>query len=61
MPEDKAQDQLLTPMEAAARLKVSRLTLGDWLRSGKLKGVKVGSLWRVRESDLEAFLKGDEK
>ena len=61
MPERKAQDQLLTPEEAAARLKISRLTLGDWLRSGKLNGVKVGRLWRVRESDLEAFLKGGEK
>jgi excisionase family DNA binding protein len=61
MAEDKPQDQLLTPVEAAARLKVSRLTLGDWLRSGKLKGVKVGRLWRVRESDLEAFLKGDKR
>jgi excisionase family DNA binding protein len=60
MPEDKARNQLLTPEEAAARLKISRLTLGDWLRSGKIKGVKVGRLWRVRESDLEAFLKGGE-
>jgi len=56
MAEDKPQDQLLTPEEAAARLKISRLTIGDWLRSGKLKGLKVGRLWRVRESDLEAFL-----
>jgi len=61
MPENKAQDQLLTPEEAAARLKISRLTVGDWLRSGKLKGVKVGRLWRIRENDLEAFLKGGEK
>ncbi len=58
MAEEKPQDQLLTPEEAAARLKISRLTIGDWLRSGKLKGVKVGRLWRVREIDLEAFLKG---
>ena len=60
MPEDKTKDQLLTPKEAAARLKISRLTIGDWLRSGKLKGVKVGRLWRVRESELEAFLKRGE-
>jgi excisionase family DNA binding protein len=57
MAEDKPQDQLFTPEEAAARLKISRLTIGDWLRSGKLKGVKVGRLWRVRESDMEIFLK----
>jgi excisionase family DNA binding protein len=61
MPENRAQDQLLTPKEAAARLKISPLTLGDWLRSGKLKGVKVGRLWRIRESDIEVFLKGGEK
>lgn len=60
MAEDKPQDQLLTPEEAAARLKISRLTFGDWLRSGKIKGVKVGRLWRVRESELEAFLRGGE-
>jgi excisionase family DNA binding protein len=60
MVEDKPQDQLLTPEEAAARLKMSRLTIGDWLRSGKLQGVKVGRLWRVRESELEVFLKGGE-
>jgi excisionase family DNA binding protein len=57
MAEDKPKDQLLTPEEAAARLKISRVTVGDWLRSGKLKGVKVGRLWRIRESDLENFLK----
>lgn len=58
--EDKPKD-LLTPEEAAARLKISRVTVGDWLRSGKLKGVKVGRLWRIRESDLETFLKEGEK
>ncbi|MDO9533523.1 MAG: helix-turn-helix domain-containing protein [Deltaproteobacteria bacterium] len=61
MAEDKPQDQLLTPEEAAARLKISRLTIGDWFRSGKLKGVKVGRLWRVRESELEVFLRKGEK
>jgi len=61
MPENKAQDQLLTPEEAAGRLKISRLTVGDWLRIGKLKGVEVGRLWRVRGSELGTFLKEGEK
>ncbi len=60
MTEKQAQDRLLTPEEVADRLHISRLTVGNWLRSGKLKGIKVGRLWRVRESDLEAFLKGGE-
>ncbi|MFI5329417.1 MAG: helix-turn-helix domain-containing protein [Desulfobaccales bacterium] len=61
MSENQAQDNLLTPEDVAMRLHISRLTVGNWLRSGKLKGVKVGRLWRVRESDLETFLKGGER
>jgi excisionase family DNA binding protein len=58
MPE---KDPILTPEQVAKRLHISHLTVGNWLRSGKLKGVKVGRLWRVRESDLETFLKGGER
>jgi excisionase family DNA binding protein len=47
---------LLTQEEAAARLKISPLTLGNWLREGKIKGVKVGRLWRIREKDLDAYI-----
>jgi excisionase family DNA binding protein len=55
------KDPVLTPEQVAERLHISRLTVGNWLRSGKLKGVKVGRLWRVRESELEAFLERGEK
>lgn len=48
--------KLLTPEEAADTLAVSKDTVLAWLRSGQLKGVKAGRLWRVRERDLEAFL-----
>ena len=61
MPDKETQKRLLTPAEVATRLNVSLVTVGRWLREGKLKGVKAGRQWRVRESDLEAFLKGDEK
>jgi excisionase family DNA binding protein len=54
------KDPVLTPEQVAVRLHISHLTVGNWLRSGKLKGVKVGRLWRVRERDLEAFLKQGE-
>jgi len=60
MSESKAQDELLTQDEAAARLKISRFTMGDWLRAGKIKGIKVGKLWRVRGSALEDFLRNNE-
>jgi excisionase family DNA binding protein len=49
-------DRLLTPEEAAEILAVSPKSIRKWLRQGKLKGVKAGRLWRIRERDLEAFL-----
>jgi excisionase family DNA binding protein len=55
-----AAEKLYTPEGAAEVLMVNPETVRLWLRTGKLKGVKVGRLWRVRESDLEAFLKRPE-
>jgi excisionase family DNA binding protein len=55
-------EKVYTPEEAAEVLKVSPETVRIWLRTGKLGGVKMGRrLWRVRESDLEAFLKGNQE
>lgn len=54
------EDRLLTVPEAAERLRVSEWSIRRWLRSGRLKGVRIGGSragWRVRESELEAFLK----
>ena len=51
------REQLMTPKQAAERLIVSEKTVKDWLRAGTLKGIKVGRLWRIRESDLQEFLK----
>ena len=50
-------ERLLTPEEVANKLAVSVKSVRNWLRQGKLKGIKVGRLWRIRESDLEEFLK----
>jgi excisionase family DNA binding protein len=50
-------DKLLTPEQVAERLVVTPRVVKEWLRQGKLKGVKVGKMWRVYESDLEAFLR----
>ena len=51
---------LLTPLQVAERLQVSEHTVYGWLRSGRLRGEKVGRLWRVPEEAVEAFLRGDE-
>ena len=49
--------QLLTPEAAAEQLAVSIRTIKNLLRSGKLRGVKVGNLWRLREEALEEYFK----
>jgi excisionase family DNA binding protein len=49
--------ELLTLEEAADRLKIAPKTMRDWLRTGKLRGVKTGKYWRVREEDVETFVR----
>jgi excisionase family DNA binding protein len=49
-------ERLLTPEQTAERLQLSEITILHWLRAKKLPGVKLGKLWRVRESDLEKFI-----
>jgi excisionase family DNA binding protein len=54
-------EQLLTPDQVADRLQLSVYTVLDYLRKGhprggKLRGVKLGKHWRIREADLQAFL-----
>ncbi len=46
----------LTVDEAAAILKVAPNTIRDWLKSGKLKGGKIGRLWRIREADIDELV-----
>lgn len=50
-------EKLLSPEEVAEVLGVSQKMVRDWLRAGRIKGLKLGRIWRVRESDLEAFIK----
>lgn len=50
-------ERLLTPEAAAEKLAVSVKTVKNLLRSGKLRGVKVGNLWRLQEEALEKYLK----
>jgi excisionase family DNA binding protein len=52
----KVEERLFTPKDVGERLGVSHYTVIVWLRRGWLKGNKYGKSWRVRESDLEAFI-----
>ena len=52
----KVEERLFSVEDTAERLGVSKWTITDWIKAGRLKGIKIGKFWRVRESDLEAFI-----
>jgi excisionase family DNA binding protein len=47
---------LLNVKEVQERLGISESTLFRLLRAKKLKGFKVGRVWKFEESDIEAFI-----
>lgn len=51
-----AEIKLYTLKEVEAILKVTQRTLYNYIKSGKLKAIKLGKEWRVREEDLNDFL-----
>ena len=53
-------EKLLTVEDAAKVLLVKPTTVREWLKAGKLKGMKMGRLWRVWKSELEVFLREGE-
>lgn len=49
-------DVFLTVEEVGERLKIHPESVRDWLRTGKLKGLKAGRQWRITERALDTFL-----
>ena len=56
MSENPRSGDFLTASEAAARMRVSKMTVYRLIRAGKLPAVQIGKAYRVRESDLEGYL-----
>lgn len=52
-------ERLLTVEETAERLGLRPNTVRIYLRAGRITGLKVGNLWRIRESDLLRYMEGD--
>ena len=50
-------EKLYTPKEVATLLSINYITLLKLLRSEKIKSVKIDRQYRVKESDLEQYLK----
>jgi len=49
-------ERFLSPESVARQLSVSNKTVYKWLREKKLKGAKMGHLWRIRPEDLKEFI-----
>jgi chromosome partitioning protein len=57
---DSNSDNWLTIKDITGRLKLHPNTVARYVQDGKLRGVKIGKGYRVRESDLLAFI-GEQK
>jgi excisionase family DNA binding protein len=49
-------DDILTLKELANYLKIAEKTLYGWSQKGKIPGIKMGSAWRFRKADIDAWV-----
>ncbi|PMQ00702.1 MAG: DNA-binding protein [Dictyoglomus sp. NZ13-RE01] len=54
---DLFEEEFYLPKEVAEKLRVSLRTVQRWLEEEKIKGIKVGGVWRIPESSLKEFLR----
>ena len=47
--------KMYTCEEVAERYGVKTITVWDWIRKKKLRAIKLGRDYRIREEDLESF------
>lgn len=51
------EDKLLTRAEAQQALRVSACTMFNMIRSQEIPAMKIGRSYRIRQSDLDNYLK----
>lgn len=51
--------KLYSLQELAKLLEVTERTLHKYIKSGKIKGVKIGGQWRFTEENIRKFISGD--
>ena len=52
-------DLVLTTEEAIEYLKISKPTFLKYIHLGRIKAIKAGKGWRILQSELYRFLKGE--
>ncbi len=53
------KDSVLTTDEAIEYLKISKPTFLKYIRLGRIKAIKAGKGWRILQSELKRFLRGE--
>ena len=53
------KDLVLTTEEAIEYLKISKPTFLKYIHLGRIKAIKAGKGWRILQSELYRFLKGE--
>lgn len=59
MAKSGVEQPLLTVAEVADILRVSNMTIYRLIRSGTLPALRIGKNYRVRRSDLDAYLQSE--
>jgi excisionase family DNA binding protein len=52
-------NKLLTVEEVSKIIQIHPMTIRLWLREGRIKGTRLGRVWRISEEQLEEIRKGD--
>ena len=52
---------LLTPAEVVDWLRVTRRSVYEWIRTGRLPALRAGGRWRIRREDVEAFVRSQKR
>jgi excisionase family DNA binding protein len=53
------KDMVLTTDEAIEYLKISKPTFLKYIHLGRIKAIKAGKGWRILQSELNRFLRGE--
>lgn len=53
---EASEPDLMTPAEAAARLRVKPWFITERCRSGEIRATKPGKSWLIKRDDLEAYI-----